>query len=71
MLVLNSIYNNIAVWFTGFRELLELIYATDTVPHLISGKAIARAIRGHYLVDAALQVIMLGEFFVGNPDCEF
>ena len=32
---------------------IELVYANNAVCHMISGKAVARAIRGHLLVDAA------------------
>ena len=38
---------------------MEQIYAKDTVPHMLSGKAIARAIRAHLLIDAALHAILL------------
>lgn len=33
---------------SGIQEILELIYATNTVPHMLGGKAIARAIRGPF-----------------------
>ena len=49
---------------SGLREVLELVYAPNTVPHLFSGKATTRAIRGHFLVDAALQAILLSEVFL-------
>ena len=39
---------------TGLRDLLEQIYAPNTVIHMLSGKAISRALRGHFLVNAAL-----------------
>jgi hypothetical protein len=39
---------------TGLHELFELIYANNTVPHLMSGKAYARAVRAHMLADTAL-----------------
>lgn len=38
----------------GLNELLNLVYASNTVPHMLSGKAISRAIRGHFLVESAL-----------------
>ena len=43
------------------REVLELLYAPNTVPHLLSGKAITRVIRGHFLVDAPLHAILISE----------
>ena len=39
---------------SGLRELLELIYASNAVDHILTGKAIARAVRAHLIVDAAL-----------------
>lgn len=38
---------------SGIENVLELVYAKNVVPHILSGKAVARAIRGHFLVDAA------------------
>lgn len=43
---------------TGLRELLELAYASHTVPNLLSGKAYSRAVRGHILIESALHVIL-------------
>ena len=39
---------------SGLKELLEEVYAENTVPHLLSGKAYARALRAHLLVQSAL-----------------
>ncbi len=46
---------------TGLQDLLELIYAPNAVVHMLSGKAIARAVRGHFIVDAALNALMLAD----------
>ena len=35
-------------------QVLESIYASNTVGHMLSGKAIARALHGHILVSGAL-----------------
>ena len=35
---------------SGIEELLELVYATNSVGHMMSGKAFARAIREHFLL---------------------
>ena len=45
------------------QESLELIYTSNAVVHILSGKAIARAVRGHFLVDAALNAIILYSVF--------
>jgi len=42
---------------SGLRELLELIYASNAVDHILTGKAIARAVRAHLIVDAALNAL--------------
>jgi len=39
---------------TGFSDLLENIYAPNTVPHLMSGKAVNRSTRAHQLVATVL-----------------
>lgn len=43
---------------TGLEQLLEVIYAPNTVSHMLNGKAVSRAVRGHILVDAALNAII-------------
>ena len=43
---------------SGIGELLELVYATNSVGHMMSGKAFAQAIRGHFLVDSRLNNIL-------------
>ena len=48
---------------SGLQELFELVYAENTVKHMLSGKAIARAIRAHFLVDAALNAILLAKAY--------
>ena len=44
---------------SGLQDLLELIYAPNAVVHMLSGKAIARAVRAHLIVDAALNALIL------------
>jgi hypothetical protein len=39
---------------SGLEDIFELNYGRDTVVHMLSGKAVSRAIRGHFLVDGAL-----------------
>lgn len=46
---------------SGLRDLLELIYASNAVDHIFSGKAIARAVRAHFIVDAALNALLYSE----------
>ena len=42
---------------SGIQELLEVVYSSNTVAHMLSGKAVARAVRGHLLVDSALNAL--------------
>ena len=44
---------------SGLEELLGTVYAPNTVSHLLSGKAAARAIRGQFLTDDALNEILV------------
>ena len=44
---------------SGLQHILELVYASNTVVHMLTGKAIARAVRAHLLVDAALNGLLL------------
>ena len=46
---------------SGLQEVLELIYANNAVGHILSGKAVQRAIRGHFLVNTALDALLLAK----------
>ena len=39
---------------SGLEEALETVHGPNAVIHMISGKAVSRALRGHFLVQAAL-----------------
>ena len=54
---------------SGLLELLELVYAQNAVGHMPSGKAISRPVRGHLLVDSALNALLTAKAFgVSVPD---
>ena len=56
---------------SGLQELLETIYAPNAVVHMLSGKAISRAVRAHLIVDAALNVLISARAFgIPVPECE-
>lgn len=40
-----------------------MIYASNSVGHMLSGKAISRAVRGHLLVDAALNTMLVADLY--------
>ena len=48
---------------SGLQELLKLIYSSNAVMHMLTGKAIVRAVRGHFIVDAALNALILASTF--------
>ena len=46
---------------SGLEQALETIYAKNTIVHMMSGKAISRALRGHFIVDTALNGLLLSK----------
>ena len=48
---------------SGLQDVLQTIYAQNAVAHMLSGKAVARALRGHFLVDTALHAILLSKIY--------
>ena len=44
---------------SGPKELLEVIYASNAVDNMLTSKAMSRAVRGHMLVDAALNATLI------------
>ena len=53
---------------TGLQELLETIFASNTVTHILSGKAVARDVRGHLLLDTALNTVLMAKTFGLQPN---
>ena len=48
---------------SGLQELLEVVFAGNAVRHILTGKAISRAVRRHMLVDAALNTILVAKAY--------
>ena len=48
---------------SGLKEFFELVYATNAAGHMLSAKALARAVRGHFLVDSALNALLVNVTF--------
>ena len=44
---------------SGLDKLLELIYASNSVTHIMSGKAVASSLRAHFLVETALMGLLI------------
>ena len=51
---------------SGLEEALQRVYGKNAVEHIMTGKAIARSLRGHILVDAALHMLLLKDMFPEN-----
>ena len=43
---------------SGISELFQVVYSSATAVHMMSGKAYARALRAHFLVQSALELII-------------
>ena len=46
---------------SGLKEMLAQVYAEGSVEQMLSGKAVARAVRGHFLIDSVLNIICTSE----------
>ena len=43
--------------------MLSVVFADNSVIHMLSGKAVARAVRGRMLVDAALNIMLAAKSY--------
>ena len=48
---------------SGLQQLLEVVFAQNSVTHMLTDKAIARAVRGHFLADAVLNALVVSITF--------
>lgn len=48
---------------SGLQEVLERVYAPNAVVRMLFGKAVARAVRGHMLVDTTLHAMLACKIF--------
>ena len=46
---------------SGLKDIIETIYGSNTIEHIISGKAISRAIQGHMIFDSFLDGMLLSK----------
>ena len=44
---------------SGFEQLFSEVHAENSVVHIMTGKAVSRTLRGHFLVESALTSIIL------------
>ena len=48
---------------SGLQQVLELIYTSNAVVHILFGQVIARAVQAHLIVDAALNALVISNTF--------
>ena len=53
---------------TGLKSILEVLYGENAVAHMLNGKAVARAVRGHLLVDNCLHQLLVQSILDDNPE---
>ncbi|MFI5406480.1 MAG: hypothetical protein ACHQ1D_08200 [Nitrososphaerales archaeon] len=51
---------------SGLEEVLKLVFGSDVVEHVLSGKAYSHSLGGHFLVQAALNEMLLD--YLKNTD---
>ena len=56
---------------TGLKNILELEYVENAVVHMMSGKSVQRAFRGHLLVSKCLNRIIVASVLDENPGFMF
>ena len=47
---------------SGLTDCLQNVFASNSVPKIMDGKAISRALRGHFLIESSLCTILLSTF---------
>ena len=55
---------------SGLQQSLKTIFADNAVGHILSRKAISRAICAHFIVDAALNAMLMSQTFSIHPPQE-
>ena len=48
---------------SGLSEVLQSCYGPNAVTHMLTGKAVERAVRGHFLIESALHVLLMKDWF--------
>ena len=50
---------------SGIEDIFGLIYSSNTIEHILSSKACACAVRGHFIIHATLTDLLI--YFLSNP----
>ena len=48
---------------SGLQERIEVVFTGNAVRNMLTGKALSRAVRGHMLVDASLNTILVAKAY--------
>ena len=52
---------------TGLKDILEAVYGENAVVHMLTGKSVQRALRGHLLVDKCLNHMIVSDVVHESP----
>ena len=55
---------------TGLTNIMEVVYGENAVHHMMTGKSVQRAFRGHLLVDRCLNHMVVSDLLEDNPEFE-
>ncbi|KAI3379074.1 hypothetical protein SNEBB_002215 [Seison nebaliae] len=53
---------------SGLKDIMDTVYGENAVVHMMSGKAVQRAFRGHLLVDQCLTCQIVAKIMEDDPD---
>ena len=53
---------------SGLIDILETVYGDNAVKHMMGGKAVQRALRGHLLVEKCLNGMLVSEMMSSDPE---
>jgi len=53
---------------SGLKDILETVYGDNAVKHMMGGKAVQRALRGHLLVEKCLNGMLVSEMMDSDPE---
>ena len=55
---------------SGLRNIMEVVYGSNAVHHMMTGKSVQRAFRGHLLVDRCINNLVVSDLLEDNPQFE-
>ena len=52
---------------TGLKDIMEVVYGQNAVQHMLTGKSVQRAFRGHLLIDRCLNNLIVSDLMEDDP----